>query len=263
MTSDPGGRFAPGTFATPSAPAPVHRMLLSQARMEATLFLRNGEQLLLALVIPIAFLVGLRFLPLGDDAGTPARMESAVAAVLAVAVMASAFTGQAIAVGFDRRYGALKRLGGTPLPPAVIIGGKTLAVAGVVALQCLVLGGLGLALGWRPDALAVLGMIAVVFVGTACFSAMGLLLGGLLRAEIVLALANLVWFAFVGAAGLAVGIVDLPGWLDALLTIVPSYALTEGLLVVQHGGWPLAAFAVLCVWGVASAAVASRTFSFT
>lgn len=35
---------------------------------------------------------------------------------MSLAVIATAFTGQAIAVAFDRRYGALKRLGATALP---------------------------------------------------------------------------------------------------------------------------------------------------
>ena len=69
---------------------------------------------------------------------------------MALAVISTAFTGQAIAVAFDRRYGALKRLGATPLPVWGIIAGKSLAVVTVVFLQSIILGGIGFGLGWRP-----------------------------------------------------------------------------------------------------------------
>ena len=47
-----------GTFTPAPGAAPLSRMVLAQARMEARLMLRNGEQLLLAIVIPVIVLVG-------------------------------------------------------------------------------------------------------------------------------------------------------------------------------------------------------------
>ena len=92
---------------------------------------------------------------------------------MALAVISTAFTGQAIAVAFDRRYGALKRLGATALPVWGIIAGKSLAVVAVVFLQSILLGAIGFALGWRP-ALAGLALGAVVIaLGTAAFAALG------------------------------------------------------------------------------------------
>ncbi len=41
--------------------------------------------------------------------------------------MSAAFTGQAIATGFERQYGVLKRLGATPLPRSVLLMAKTTA----------------------------------------------------------------------------------------------------------------------------------------
>ena len=123
-------------------------------------------------------------------------------AIMALAVISTAFTGQAIAVAFDRRYGALKRLGATALPVWGIIAGKALAVVSVVFLQAILLGGIGLALGWRPDPAGLALGAVIIALGTATFVAMGLLLGGTLRAEIVLALANLLWFVFAGIGAL-------------------------------------------------------------
>ncbi|EUA90579.1 putative aBC transporter permease protein [Mycobacterium ulcerans str. Harvey] len=90
------------------------RMLAAQFGLELKLLLRNGEQLLLTMFIPITLLIGLTLLPLGSFGQH--RAATFVPVIMALAVISTAFTGQAIAVAFDRRYGALKRLGATPLP---------------------------------------------------------------------------------------------------------------------------------------------------
>lgn len=254
-------RFAPGTFAAPSAPAPLARMVAAQTRMELTLFLRNGEQLLVALVIPVAVLLGLTAIDLG--AVPDPRVAHAITAVLTISVMGTAFTGQAIAVGFDRRYGALKRLGGTPLPPAVIIVGKILATLVLVAGQSIVLGLIAAALGWRPDPAGLAVGAVVIALGTVAFSSMGLLLGGTLKAEVVLALANLIWFLLIGGAGLAIGIASLPVWVHDVLAVIPSHALTTALVTALDGGFPAVQALVLLAWTAVCGALAVRHFSFT
>ena len=254
-------RFAPGTFSNPSAPASTPGMLRAQTRMELSLFLRNGEQLLVALVIPIAILIGLTLLDVGA-VPTP-RVDHAISAVLTIALMGTAFTGQAISVGFDRRYGALKRLGGTPLPPAVIIGGKMLAVLVLVLRQSLVLGGVAALLGWRPLPAGLLLATPQLVLGTLCFSALGLLLGGTLKAELVLALANLIWFLLMGAAGLAIGFADLPHWLVDVLVVIPSHALTTGISQALAGGMPWLESLVVAAWAAIGGVLAVRWFSFT
>lgn len=254
-------RFAPGTFTTPSAPASTGRMLRAQTRMELSLFLRNGEQLLVALVIPIAVLFALTSLDIG--AVPEPRIAYGITAVLTLAVMGTAFTGQAIAVGFDRRYGALKRLGGTPLPPTVVIGGKILATLILILGQSLLLGLLAMVLGWRPDPIGLLVGAAMIILGGMAFAAMGLLLGGTLKAEIVLALANLIWFLLIGGAGLAIGIADLPGTVQDILVVVPSYALTSALVTAHEGGFAAVAALILVVWTVVCGGLAVRYFSFT
>ncbi|NLD86514.1 MAG: ABC transporter permease [Actinomycetales bacterium] len=254
-------RFSPGMFAHPSAPAPVSRMVAAQTRMELTLFLRNGEQLLVALIIPLAALVALVAIDFGAI-GEP-RVDHAIAAVLTMSVMGTSFTGQAIAVAFDRRYDALKRLGGTPLPPSVIIIGKIVATLILVAGQTVILGGIAALMGWRPELGGIVVGAVLLALGSAAFSSMGLLLGGTLRAEIVLGLANLIWFVLIGAAGLAVGVAELPSELTEVLVVVPSYALTEALLVADSGGFPALAALVLLAWTAICGGFAVRHFSFT
>jgi len=253
--------FPPGTFSPDPRPSTVQKMLAAQYGLELKLLLRNGEQLLLTMFIPITLLIGLTLLPLGSFGGQ--RVAVFVPAIMALAVISTAFTGQAIAVAFDRRYGALKRLGATALPVWGIIAGKSLAVVTVVFLQALLLGGIGLGLGWRPNPLGLLLGAVVIALGTAGFAAMGLLLGGTLRAEIVLAVANLLWFIFAGLGALTLETSAIPSGLAWVARLTPSGALTEALTRAMALSVDWFGIAVLAAWGAVSALAALRWFRFT
>ncbi|WP_420881014.1 ABC transporter permease [Rhodococcus sp. (in: high G+C Gram-positive bacteria)] len=252
-------RFAAGTFAPHPQPAPPARMLASQTKLELTLLLRNGEQLLITMLIPITLLIGLTLLPIGDFGSD--RVDTIVPAVMMVAIMSTAFTGQAIAVGFDRRYGALKRLGATPLPRWGIIAGKSAAVVIVVAMQTLLLGAIGFALGWRPSVLGLVLGAVVIALGTVTFACMGLLLGGSLRAEIVLALANILWFAMAGI-GSVIFADQINDGVRIAAQIVPSGALAQALEDATAGSINLACVGILAAWAAVTGFVATRTFKF-
>jgi len=254
-------RFAPGTFAPDPRPNTVQRMLAAQYGLELKLLLRNGEQLLLTLFIPVTLLVGLTLLPLGSFGSN--RADTFVPAIMALAVISTAFTGQAIAVAFDRRYGALKRLGATPLPVWGIIAGKSLAVVTVVFLQAIILGGIGFGLGWRPQLAGLMLGLVVIASGTAGFAAMGLLLGGTLKAEVVLAVANLMWFVFAGFGALTLGGGLVPRGVEWVARLTPSGALTEALTQAMTVSVDWFGLCVLAVWGTLAGLAALRFFRFT
>ncbi|WP_024874246.1 ABC transporter permease [Saccharomonospora piscinae] len=258
-------RFEAGTFTPAPGRGRVGRMLLTHARTETALTLRHGEQILLTLLIPVALLLGLSLLdvvPVPD--GTGSRVDWVAPRILALAVMSSAFTGQAIALGFDRRYGVLKRLAATALPRWLLVAGKLVAALVVVTLQVVVLGGIAAALGWTPSASGVGAAVLLLVLGTVSFGALGVLLGGALRAEAVLALANVVWFVLLLAGGIVVAADALPGVLGAVVPYLPSGALAGGLHAALGEGtlsWP--AVAVLAVWAAAATALATRTTKLT
>ncbi|WP_410872285.1 ABC transporter permease [Nocardia sp. A7] len=258
--SETTSRFLPGTFTPDPRPASRVAMLTAQTGLELKLLLRNGEQLLLTMFIPITLLIGLTLLPFGDLGED--RVERIVPMVMMTAVMSTAFTGQAIAVGFDRRYGALKRLGATPLPRWGVIAGKCAAVLIVVVLQAMLLGAIGVALGWRPGIGGLALGALVIALGTATFAAMGLLLGGTLKAEVVLALANILWFIMLGIASLVLVGDDLPTALTVLARLIPSGALAFALDTALTASIDWFGVAVLAVWGVVCGWLATRLFRF-
>lgn len=254
-------RFDPGTFTPAPRPNTPARMLAAQTRMELTLLLRNGEQLLLTMFIPITLLIGLTLLPIGDLGES--RVARVLPAVMMVAVMSTAFTGQAIAVGFDRRYGALKRIGATALPKWGIIAGKSCAVGIVVVMQSLLLGAIGVALGWHPNITTLLVGAVVIALGTVAFATLGLLLGGTLRAEIVLALANIVWFALLGIGSVVMLDDVVPDALMHVVRLAPSGSLTLALDAAMGGAVDWLSIVVLIAWAACGGAAAARWFRFT
>ncbi|MFP5071473.1 ABC transporter permease [Pseudonocardia nantongensis] len=234
-------------------------MLRAQSGLETRLALRNAEQVLLTLLIPAALLVGLTLVP---AVSTPEpRVSWILAPMLALAVMSSAFTSQAIALGFDRRYGALRRLAATALPRWSLVCGRLTAVAAVVVIQMLLLGVLAAFLGWAPSGARLDGVLIAVLLGAAAFGALGVLLGGTLRAEIVLAVANLVWFVLLLAGGIVVPVADLPGPLAVVAPWLPSGALAEALrAALGDGTFPaVGSLLVLAGWAVVAGLVAART----
>jgi ABC-2 type transport system permease protein len=243
---------------------PLTRAVLAQARLELVLLLRSGESLLATLGIPLGILV---FFSLVDDVlptGGRDAVEFLVPGVLAISVMATGLVSLAISTAFERKYGVLKLLGGSPLPAWGILAGKGLAVGAVLAVQAaLVVGVAAVGLGWDPRGGVLLVVLGLVL-GTVAFSAVGLLMAGTLRAEGTLALANGLFLVLLLLSGLVFDADELPGVLASVGRVLPSGALGEVLrsaLDVPAGiaGGPLA---VLAGWAVAASALAARWFRF-
>ncbi|WP_338538066.1 ABC transporter permease [Janibacter terrae] len=234
------------------------RRVSAQARFEAAILLRNGEQLLVALVLPAMALVALVL------AGYPELPEPRIATVapgvLALAVVSTAFTGQAIQTAFDRRYGVLRMLATTPVGTDGLLLGKAVAICAVAAVQVLVLGVIAALLGWRPDPLGLVVTPVTAALGVWVFVALALLLAGTLRAEAVLAVANLVWVLLAGVGGLLLP-GDTIGGLDAVVRWLPSGALGDAFRdALAEGSLPLLPWLVLVVWGAALTLAVVRTF---
>lgn len=244
------------------APAPPARRVTAQARFESRTLLSNGEQLLVSVVLPAMALVGLTLSSV-PDLGPGRRVDVAAASTLALAVVSTAFTGQAIATGFDRRSGVLRLLGTTPLGRGGLLAGKALAVLTVLAVQVVVLGALALALGWQPASSGLAPALVGLLLGSAAFVALALLLAGTVRAEAVLALANLAWVLLLGL-GVLIPTSELPDGLATLARVLPSGALGDALRAsLLDGAWPWAQWAVLAAWAAAAGAAASRWFRWS
>jgi ABC-2 type transport system permease protein len=251
-----------GTFTPAPGAAPLWRMIRAQAALETRMLLRHGEQLLLTVVIPTLLLVLLSSVDVIDTGSGP-RIDFLAPGILALAVLSTAFTGQAIATGFERRYGVLKRLGASPLPRWGLMAAKTCSVLVVELLQVLLLTAVALLLGWSPHGNP-LAVALLLLLGTAAFSGLGLLLAGTVRAESTLAAANLVFVLLLVGGGVIVPLEKFPGAVQSVLQLLPIAALSDGLReVLRYGaGVPWGDLGVLAVWAVAGLAAAAGLFKW-
>ena len=249
--------FPPGTFRPAPQRASAAKLAWAQGLIESKLMLRHGEQLLLSIIIPALLLFGAARMPLLAD---EIHLDQIVPMVLAVAATSAGFTGQAISLAFDRRYGALKRTGASGVPAWTIVTGKIMAVLSMVTVQVIVLGVIAVALGFRASWVGVLLALIILLFGVATFTALGLILGGTLSSEIVLALANLIWFLLLGVVGWAMYSQGLGS--NGLLNVVPTVALAGGLADAFAGHLPWVQMLVLAVWAGAASLAAAKWFRF-
>ena len=246
-----------------SRPAPTAARVRAQATFDTLTFLRNGEQTLVSIVLPALALVGGVLAP-WPDLGPGRRADVVVPGVLALAVLSSAFTGQAIQTGFDRRYGVLRLLGASPLGKGGLVLARVLAVMAVQVIQFVVLSAVGLAMGWRPDVVGVLPFVVFWLLGTATFVGFALLFAGTLRAEATLALSNLVWVLMLGLGGVLIPGSSLPEPWSRVVSYLPSAALGDGFRsAFEHHGLPLQALVVLLVWGAILCTAPARFFRWS
>ncbi|AGJ54283.1 MULTISPECIES: ABC transporter permease [Streptomyces] len=249
-----------GTYTPRPGAAPLHRMIAAQAALETRMLLRNGEQLLLTVVIPALLLVLFSAVDVVDT-GAGEAVDFLTPGILALAVMSTAFTGQAIATGFERRYGVLKRLGASPLPRWGLMTAKTLSVLVTEVLQVVLLTVIAFALGWSPQGNP-FSVLLLLILGTVAFSGLGLLMAGTLKAEATLAAANLVFLLLLVGGGVVVPLDRFPEAAQSVLGLLPISALSDGLRdVLQHGAaMPWGDAAVLAVWAVLGLGAAARFF---
>lgn len=236
--------------------APAWRRLVAAAAWDLRTVLGNGEQLLVTVILPVALLLGLVLAGTPDLAPLP-QGPASLAAAVAVAVVSASFTGQAIALAFDRRSGLVRFLVATPLGRPGVVAGRLAAVALVVAGQLTVLVATAAALGVPLSGAAIGSLAVVVACGAAAFTGFGLLLGGTVRAEGVLAVANLAWVAMVALGGLVVPVERLPG--SAVTGVLPPGLLGGAARAAAvEGRIDAVACLALLAWAVAAGVLAAR-----
>ena len=244
------------------------KLVLAQIRMELTTLVRNYEQLLLIMVIPVGVLIFFGNVAVLPDSITLTRL---VAAVLTLSLISTAMVSTGIATGFERSYHVLKRLGVTPLGRGRLIWAKAGSVSVVELVQVTVLVAIAVGLGWSIVELSWWRLALALLLGTAAFAGIGLCLAGRLRAEANLAAQNGLYLVLLALGGVIIPVDDLPDGLGAVARYLPSGALAEvvhaSLGGAPSGVWlfidaPLGAWLVLAIWALIAPLAAARLFRF-
>ena len=233
------------------------RALLAQLRIELILTLRRGESLLITLVVPVVLLIFF-----GAVAANPP--DFLVPGILALAVMSTSMVSLGIATAYERYYGALKRLLGSPLPRSSLIGAKVLTVLLVEVVQIVLLVVIArLMFGWQPSPSGSLPLaLLVLIVGSAAFGGLGLLMAGTLRAEATLAVANGLYLVLLLFGGFILPLDRLPAPVAFVARLLPAAALTDATRAALTGSGQgvLGPLALLAGWAVVATGAAVVTF---
>jgi ABC-2 type transport system permease protein len=247
-----GSALFPEGRAAPQA-APWIAAFRAQFKVELMLMLRQGENLLVILVLPILLLLlftSARIFP----AGSVRPVEFLVPGILTVAVMSTGLVTLGISTAYQRYYRVLKRLGGSPLPRSALAAAKAAAVLVVEVVQVVLLVAIArFGLGWSSHGSLLLAVL-ILLVGAVAFAGLGLALAGALRAELTLGGANGLYILFLILGGVVLPVSHLPSLVQPLADVLPATALSSSLRAVLEGAAPGAGnLALLSGWTVAAA----------
>jgi len=239
-------------------------LFLHQLRSEQLLFWRSREAAVFVFLFPVLLFLLLATVYEGTYRGHPLS-DYLVAALLGYGTANTAFGGLAITLVLRRESGLLKRVRGTPLPPATYLGAalaSTLAVFAVQAVVLLALGRLvfGASLPSRPLSLA-----ATLAIAALAFAALGAGIASLIRSsEGASAVVNVVILPMTFLSGGFGPTRHYPEVLRALAEILPLKHLIDaviGIYLDHESIWQQSwALAIVAAWGVLGAAVAARRF---
>lgn len=256
------------------------RMGMGRVGIELKQFFRDRESAVFNFLLPMILLVIFGSVFSGQDLGGSGITFSQyfVAGMIASGILYTSFQNLAIAIPMEREDGTLKRLQGTPLPPAAFFIGKIgmVFVAYIAQVTILIAVGVlffGIDIPTTPMAIftfiwvSVLGLIAFTLLGIAysVVPKQGRGAAALVTPVVlVLQFTSGVFFVFS----------DLPQWMQSFASLFPLKWLTQAMRSVflpdsaaameVSGSWELGMTAiVLVIWIILGALLATFFFRWT
>jgi ABC-2 type transport system permease protein len=243
------------------------RLILRQVRYENRDFWRSPESAFFYFAFPLVFMLTMNLVfsaAFADEEGD--LMGFYTPAYVVFGVIMATFTSLAMTVAIARDEGLLKRIHGSPMPTWAYLSARVLfsilmalVLALIMAAFGAVLFGVGLPIGSIPMA------VVVVALGAACFTALGLAVGGLVpSAQSAPVLVNGVILPLLFISNVFIEIED--GILVTISNLFPVRHFADALQAVYHpdvaGPLDLVDLVWLAGWGLAALLVARMTFSW-
>jgi ABC-2 type transport system permease protein len=249
---------------------------LARGGLEIRSFFRQRDQVIFTFALPVILLVIFGQIFHGNIGNTGVSFRQYFAAgIIASGIMSVTFVNLGVAIAVERDSGALKRLAGTPMPPAAYFAGKAISALVIAALEVLVVVGAGVALlGLRlPDTAGkwlTLGWVCTL--GVVTCSLLGIAISSVPRsAQSASAVINLPYLVLSFISGVYFVFSSLPRSLQHIAALFPLKWMCQGLRAVflparalaaePSHSWELGQVAlVLSAWLVISLVLCVRTF---
>jgi ABC-2 type transport system permease protein len=246
---------------------------LRQARYETLAFFRNPAAAFFTLVFPLMFLIIFNLI-FGDEEidteqGSLDTSTFYVPAIVAMSVISACYTNVAIGTAFARDRGVLKRVRGTPLPPAAFLAGRILQATFVALLLVAIVLAMGAAFyGVELPGKTFAAFIVTLIVGAATFCALGLAVTAIIpNADASPAVANATVLPLLFISDVFIPMQDAPAWLSDVASLFPvahfASALHTTFSPFETGaGFEWKALAVMAAWCAVGVALSLRFFSW-
>jgi ABC-2 type transport system permease protein len=252
---------------------PLSSLVLHQVRFDLLSLVRNRRARVFTFVFPVALLVifasvwGDQTVGSGADRGT--LVSYYVPGLTGLAIITACFASVAIGVAAQREAGILKRRRATPVPPWVLVAGRSLSTVVVALALTVLLAAIGrIAYGVEINAQAIPGLLITAIVGSVAFCCLGYALSTVLTTpDSGAPIINLALLPLFLISGIYYPNVDFPAWLQDLARAFPVEPLTNGLHQAFGSGasgigLSASNLGILAAWGIAGLLIAVRRFSW-
>ena len=221
---------------------------------QARVVLRTPRALFGGVLLPVLLLA----LHTGD-----AHADGVVAGLCALGVLSTAYMTHTGALVAARQSGVLKRWRMTPLRPATYLGSRIAATVALAAASGAVTIVASVVLvDARVDAVAAIGLVAVLVVGAVAWASIGTALSAFIpSAEAAWPILAVTYLPVLALSG-SFGALSVPGWLSTVVDYLPAAPLIDAAARALHGRTPLTVHDLLVplAWAVVAFAVAQRRF---
>lgn len=246
-------------------------LLRSQTKYQNKIFIRQPEAAFFTLAFPLMLFVVFTLIFGNQEIpylGVTTAQYYAPALAVFAAVSAT-YINIAVITAYQRDEGILKRIKGTPLPPAVYMAGKIVSAIMVAAAAMVIMMTIGVAFyGVQIFAVTLPSAIVTFIVGVASFAALGLLIAAIVssgEASTAVTNATLLPIAFI--SGVFIVPEDMPAWLDAVANFFPLKHFVEPFVAAFNplttgAGWDWASLGYMALWGVVAVVLAIRFFKW-
>jgi ABC-2 type transport system permease protein len=244
-------------------------LVLHEFRFDQKVFWRNPASVFFTVMLPLIFLFIFATI-FGNDTIEERGVKTTtyyVPAIIALAVISATTVSLAINLTEDRERGLLKRVRGTPLPPAVFVAGRvgnSFVISVLMVVLVAILGKLVYDVS-LPDQ-TIPAVLVTLAVGAFAFSCLGFALTAIIPSEDAApAVTNAILLPLYFVSGVFIPDSEIPSGVLNVADIFPVRHFFEAFFTAWDpnttgSGFEFGDLAVVAAWGLLGLAVAVRFF---
>ncbi len=248
---------------------------VARTGIEVRQFVRERDSMVFTFAFPVILLFIFGSVSSGDVGAGVSFTQYFTAGMIASGIVLSSFQSLAVGIAVERDEGSLKRLRGTPMPPAAFFLGKiglVLVTSLIQTAVLLVIGRLLFGLNLPSTIELWLRFGWIFLVGTTAGTVLGIAYSSVPRSSrSAAAVVTPVVIVLQFISGVFFIYSELPGWMQTIGALFPLKWLAQGMRSVflpsafqtqeVAGSWQLPQTAVvLAAWAIIGLLVALRTF---